>query len=512
MSQATTIPAASSAAAGGLGRRTARGFAWMVSQTVLTKVAGTIGTIVLGKLLLDDHFAIAVVAYVFSVVPGLIVQGGLREILVQRHRHFRRWANAAFWMSAAQGLAAGIATVAMIPLAQGMYGWPELPGLLLLVAIAYPLDALSIVPQADLQNHMRFRFLAGLELGRALGQTGLSILFARMGFGAYSLILPRPIVSAAAAICCWSAVSLPIRRKWRLRRWRFLFSDSGIVFVSNACVFVMLNADYFILSRFQDKDTVGQYFFAFNLSLQTLATLTQNLGGVLFPALAKLATDPKRQVDGFLRATHLMAYLTLPACLGQAAIAEPLLRAIYGHKWDPAIVPLQILSVGMAMRTIGWPAVSLLNAQGRFVARMNLSIASFIAFVAMVCLGAWKSGIIGVATAVTFHTAIFELLHLLIALRPAGTGPGRAASLVIGPALVAAASIGPPWLLGELLPDWPQRDWCRVLVVFCGSALIYFPAMRLLAPGAWMEARARVTEVLGRRAAPAPGGDPTAPR
>jgi lipopolysaccharide exporter len=476
-----------------MGRRAAHGIAWMVSQTVLTKVITTVGTLLLGALLLDEHFGLAGLAYTFSVIPGFISQGGLREILVHRHHQFRRWANPAFWMSMMQGLGSGLALAAIAPFAGRMLGEPMPPALLLVLAITFPLDALLIVPQANLQNQMRFRFLAVLELGKAAGQTGLSILFAKLGFGPYSLLLPRPVVAVVIAAVCWLTAPVSLRWKPQLRRWRFLYGDGALVFVSNACVNLILYTDYFVLGRFyQDMDIVGQYYFAFNLSLQTIALLTQNLGGVLFPALSKLQCDPARQVNGFLRATRLMAFLTLPACLGQAAVAEPLLRIAYGHKWDLAIPLLQILSIGMAMRTIGWPAVSLLNAQGRFAARMWLSIISLAAFIGMVVFGAWRFGAIGVATAAALHMLILEPAHLLIAIRPAGNALPTALRMLAGPTLVAVASIGPAWLVAQLMPEVAHRDWWRATAVFAISGMLYFPLVRFIAPDAWKEGQARL--------------------
>src|SRR6185503_17573621 len=170
MSRSATVPDSPIAREAALGHKTARGLAWMISQTVLTKLVTTLGTLLLGKLLLDDDFGLAALAYAFSVIPSLVQQGGLREILIQRHHQFRRWANAAFWMSIAQGLVAGVLMAALAPIGSLMYGNSTFVGLLLVLAAVFPLDALLIAPQANLQNQMRFRSLAALELGKAVGQ------------------------------------------------------------------------------------------------------------------------------------------------------------------------------------------------------------------------------------------------------------------------------------------------------------------------------------------------------
>lgn len=469
----------------------------MVAQTVVTKVITAGATLLLGKLLLDDSFGLAALVYVFSVVPSLIQQWGLREVLVQRHRHFGRWANPAFWMSVTQGLGAGVLMAALAPVAGRMYHSQTLPGLMLLLAITYPIDALQTLPRAKMQNDLRFRFIAWVEWAGAVGQAGLSILFAWLGFGAYSLLLPRPIVTVILVLVYWLAA--PVRVRWRLqtRRWHFLVGDSWLVLVSNACVLIMFYADYFILSRFRDMSEVGQYYFAFNLSLQATVLLTQNLSTVLFPALTKLQDEPTRQIEAFLRAVRMMSFVTFPACLAQAALAEPVLRLVYGHKWDAAILVLQLLSIGMTMRAVGAPAASLLNAQGRFVVRMRVSIILLALFVVMVTFGAWARGAVGVAMAVGLHTLLLEPLQVLVATQP--LRPGLALRALLGPLLVAIGCVLPAWLVSQALPaSWSHRDAWRVVIVVLITGALYLPAIRLIAPEAWTEGRLRLGSLVAR--------------
>src|SRR5437870_1122481 len=70
-----------------VGRRTARGFAWLTAQTLGAKAVGFVGQIILAWYLAPDDFGLVGLALTVAAFAGLIQQAGLKEILIHRHRH-----------------------------------------------------------------------------------------------------------------------------------------------------------------------------------------------------------------------------------------------------------------------------------------------------------------------------------------------------------------------------------------------------------------------------------------
>jgi len=474
-----------------LTHRTARGFAWMAGQSIAAKLITTVGQIILAWYLVREDFGLTAVTYMFSVVPVLIQQGGIKEVLIRRHRRFHLWANGAFWMSMALGLAGGAIMACIAPFAAAWYDEPRLLGLTLLIAILFPLDSLIIVPLASIYGSMRFRFAASLSLGQALMQTTLAVIFAMWGFGAFSLVLPRLFVAVASAIVCWSLSPVPLHARLQVKRWKLLARDGGMVIAANACELALAYGGYLILSVFCDLGEVGLFYFAFTLSLQTFALITQSLSGVLFPALNTLHDQPGRQTDAFLRAIRVLAIVMFPACFLQAALSDPGIRLLFDQKWIDAIPPLQALSVGMAMRGVGAPSVALFQAQNRFAARLAMSVVSVILFALVAGLGAWLDGAQGMAYGVAAHALLIEPFNLIVAIRHGGRGATQLAKAVLQPAAIGVLIIGPAWLLGLLIPEHPSL-WPRLVVTVMAAGMLFFVSVRLLAPDVWVEGRNRL--------------------
>src|SRR4051812_23187819 len=171
-----------------------------------------VGQVLLARLLLPEAWGLVGEAYSVTAFAILIQQAGLREILIQRQGHFGRWANPAFWMSLTLGCLGALAMVILAPIAGWMYeDWhftgppPTVVYLVLLLALSTPFAGLDIVADAKLTNELRFRFLAWVKWLTAVGTMGLSILFAKLHWGAYSFVLPLPIITVVRLVLMWSA-------------------------------------------------------------------------------------------------------------------------------------------------------------------------------------------------------------------------------------------------------------------------------------------------------------------
>ena len=501
----TISPETGQPAPASLSHRTAHGLAWMISQSLATKLINMAGQIVIAWYLLREDFGLVSLAYMFSILPALIQQGGIREVLISRHGRFKVWANAAFWLSVTVGLAGAAFMVCIAPVAASLYEEPRLLGLLLIVAVLFPLDSIATVPLAQLQSQMRFRLLASITVGQAAIHTALAIYLAYAGFGPYSLILPRLVVSVVLAVFVWQTTRVPVRARLQTSRWRYLAGDGVLVIFANGFELATVYIGYLVLSVIYDTGVVGLYKFAVDLSTQATALITYQLGSVLFPALTKLQHDVQRQALAFLRAVRMLACFAITGCLLQAAMTDAAVHALFPERWWDAIAPLQILSIGMAMRAAGWPAISLMQAQARFKARLTMVGVSFAVLAIFVVVGAWLDGVRGAAIGTAMQMIVTEPVALYVALRPARLGWSMILRTLMPPMALAIACVGPAWLAASMIGAGPGQHWWRMGVMTLISGALFFPLFRLLLPETFFEARERFGALLWRpsRVAPA---------
>src|SRR5438105_2578608 len=221
-----------------LGRRAAGGMVWMMVQTVVGKAANFLTQLVLARLLAPEVFGQVAVTFTVATLANILQQAGAREILIQRQAKLRRWVVPATSLALVTGTAAAVLMIAASVAAARIYRLPQLVGLIAAFSVWSPVSSLTLVAQAILETQLRFRAVA-----RA-----------------------------------------PVRWSLHLRRWRFMVGDSFAVMAAKACVTLISYGDYMMLG-FLHRDNPwwgGLYYFAFNLSMQTMSFLGINLEGVLF--------------------------------------------------------------------------------------------------------------------------------------------------------------------------------------------------------------------------------------
>jgi PST family polysaccharide transporter len=253
---------------------------------------------------------------------------------------------------------------------------------------------------------MRFRAVVMLGLLQSVLIAGLTIACAALGLGAYSFAVPLPITSAIVAFANWSIARPQIRWSLELHRWKYLFGNSAMVGAGKFLHAVTNQADYIALGLMGFSEAaIGAYVFAFNIAIQPLRLISANVPVVLFPGLSHLASEPDKQTAASIRAMRLLALVTIPFCLLQIALSEPVFRLAFPPRWLDAVLPCQILTLGLMFNSAVWPAHSLMMAQGRFRDLLRVTAIGAVAF--LVLLG----GVMWLRPTMTAVAAAVALWH-----------------------------------------------------------------------------------------------------
>jgi O-antigen/teichoic acid export membrane protein len=520
-----------------LSGKAARGFVWLMLQTVASKLVSFGSEIVLALWLLKSDFGVRSDAMTVLAFVALLQDYGINQVLIHRQHRFALWANSAFWASIAIGVAGGVVLALIAPLVALAYGTPALTGMILILALRSPLNAIGTVSYAKLQIDLRYRTLAVIGFLAICVTAITSIVCAKLGLGAYSFMWPLLIAAAFRSALLWQAAPPPVKPRLQMRRWRYLGGQSGLLLAASALFMLTSQGDYMTLGAIYRTDAgraavVAVYFFGFFLCVQTTQFITTNLANVLLPTFSKLQHEPQRLRRAFIRASRMLAITGVFICLLQAAVATPMIRTLFRpkgdpDKWIPAVPILKIISLAMAFQLFNMPALSLIQAQGRFRTMLKLAIAFPLLFFSMVWLAASTGeGQLGqiryqtlnhflerlfhqpvnvsavVALAVAGYCAVIGPACLYVAIRPVGGSWRDIWPIYVWPVLTSLAAIVAGMAIGRwLLPRSHGGDWGRLLLVPVISGLLYLPLVRLTARDAWDDAVQRISGLVRRQRA-----------
>lgn len=446
------VPDSSVAVAPPLGARSLRGAVWTTVFSLALKVVSLVGHIALAWLLVPDE--IGQVALVLSMLIFFewLTAGGLHDVLIQRRATFERDAGQALYLFVTANVVAAALAISAAPIGALIFNDPRVVPLIIVAVGSWPLGTLGIMHRARLMIDLRFRTQAGIVFGMGLIRTGGAVFLAWLGFGAYSLFVPIYFAYIFSAVALRLAAGRIRAGRPRPQDWPGLLAPLTWLLLYSLLIQLRLNGTSLVLGILHDAAVTGLFFWGFMLSGQTMAMLAGNLREVLFPALARLSEEPRRQYDGFVAACRFGFLVAIPLCLVQALTAPQFVRLLFAERWWQAGPVVVWLSLGLLMHPFAVLAEALLRARGKF-RLLSLLVAGQ---VTMLLIASVIGATLGRESSVALWAGGSEFLAGiaagLVAFRQFGRG-WRELVAEVGPLLALGAIAG--------LAGWAAVEWVR---------------------------------------------------
>ncbi|HEX6879417.1 MAG TPA: lipopolysaccharide biosynthesis protein [Terriglobales bacterium] len=365
---------------------------------------------------------------------------------------------------------------------------PQLPLALAVMSVSFLINAFQSVPMALLQKEMCFKLLSIIDAVRAIFLAGVTIALAFAGFGYWTLIYGS-LVSAAIA------TGLTVLR--RPHRFAGLRGDSlkhalafsWRVLVSRLAWYGYSNSDFVVAGKTLGQAALGGYSLAWNIATMPVEKITAMIGGVTPAFFSSIQKDRAALQKYFLNITEGIALLTFPAAFGLALVAGPFVTVLLGPKWLSVIVPLELLSLYVSVRSLAPILPQILTVTGGTRFGMWSSLLNLVLFPPAFYIGSrWGATGIAVAWILVYPIANIPLYWRVFKTLDLGFG---AYLKVLRPTAFACAIMSAGVLLERrYLPEhWPAI-WNLALLVLTG-ALLYVASI-------WLFFRDRIIAIYRR--------------
>lgn len=497
-----------------LGKATARGASWMMATTILSKIATSIAQVALGWILLPEHFGVFAGAASVAGLLNLLRDGGTNYILTQRGiRSYERIAGALFWMGFAMSMISSLILLAAAwPVA--MYGFaeptPEAFWIIVIVAISNPINVVGSQLLTKMRIGLQFAEASRLLLYSAMLRQAATVLFAYLGCGAMSFAYPYVICAVYESVAGYLATR---ERVWsrlpEIHLWRGLMRQSLWALAGASTNYLLDYGPNIVAVRLVDAATLGEFYFAFQITAQLGVLLGFAVQMVLFPVLARLNDEPERQSAAIVRSLHAMVLAGSGASMALVVAIEPLQRIIWPGKWEAAVAAVMILGVFYVWRISFGLSTAVLLARGRFKRHALLTLVEGLGLMGATALACWLApSVAGIAWfvgvwllvarfAVTYYVmrmhnvpraAIFESLFPSWII--GGVAAGGALLVdhffaIAGPVAERASPLAQSWLAG-LKPETIRRvtdasgEGVRLLVLMLTFGVIFMALVRVM--------------------------------
>jgi len=389
--------------------KTVKGVGWSgISQITIQGFQLTV-KIILARLLLPEDFGIIGMALIFTVLMQTVNELGLSAAIIQRKNINNTHLSTSFWISILMGVILCAVTIIASPFIAVFFKKELIQPVISILSIGFILGSFGTVHRTLLTKKIDFKNVAIAEAGAAAFSGITSIVLAFFGFGVWSLVIGSLMGNLGRSVLLWVICSWRPSMILDLKSFKELFEFGKNVMGSRILNYIDSNADYLLIGKFLDTTSLGLYTLAYQMAIFPLSKVSSVIARVSFPAFSTIQGDNVKLRIGYLKVVKYTSLITFPLLAGLAVIAPEFIPIAIGEKWMPMVLPLQILCIAGAIKSVGTHVGSILLSKGRSDIGFRWNMFTVIVIPLAVLIGV-KYGIIGVAIAVTIMSLLLSLI------------------------------------------------------------------------------------------------------
>ena len=428
---------------------------WVVFGTITSKCASFGAQLALGWMLSTEDFGVYAIAIAWSTIVLSIRNGGTQRALIQQGIKAGDKAGLYFKVALIFNVLGGLTLAAAAPMLARFYEHQVLQPMIWIIALALPLNTAALIFQAQMSAALDFAGVTTITAWSALLRHGSSVVFALLGYGPLSFVLPLIVIALYETAAGWARtrqwfVSQPLT--WT--KFRDVFGDTRWIMLTSLANVLAINGDYLMISLFQNQTLLGLYFFGFQLSMSLAVLFTNGVESVMLPTFARLAEDRERQRQTFFKSVRALMLAATLACYGLFLAAGPLVHCLWAGKWDNAVPVVQILALSLPIRLMVPLCRTMIEGRGEWRLVSGLLAVDAIGTLLASSLGAWVGGLTTIACVMSAYNLVFGVFMCGVVARRIG---GRSREIFVS--VLSTLGCGITALSVALLVrslEWPE--------------------------------------------------------
>lgn len=382
------------------------GAKWSVALRLATQAYSWIITLVMVRLLTPQDYGLNAMLEAPIEILGLLGTLGIDAALIRFGiRDPRRLASAFAFLLIVNGLLF-VALFVGAPWIAAYFNASQLEALIRVAAVIFVLAPFRVVPNALLDMDLDFKLKAQVELKATVIASLVGLGLALAGAGVWALVAVVVLgAGLKAALLAWYRHWF-IRPKldWPLSRPLITY---GLTLITGAMLTVLAGKTVSALGGPRlGVEALGLYAVASLFSYIPINKTMPIIQQTLFPAYARLASDPALIRKYILNAMELCFITIVPAGIGLAVVADALVATFFGERWIQVAAPLAILSALTPLRLLNLMFQSPLNAIGRAKVVSGLAVLNL----AMLSIGVFPAATYGVPGLVVLAALVATVL------------------------------------------------------------------------------------------------------
>lgn len=349
-------------------------FFWRFLERCGAQGVTFIVSIVLARLLDPTVYGTVALVTIFTTIMQVFVDSGMGNALIQKKDADDLDFSSVFYFNMAMCSVLYLIMFFAAPFIASFYRMPELTAIVRVLSFVVVISGVKNVQQAYVSRHLMFKRFFFSTLGGTIGAAVIGIAMAYLGFGVWALVAQMLFNAAVDTTILWITVKWRPKKMFSFQRLKSLFSYGWKLLVSSLIDTVYNDLRQLIIGKKYSSGDLAYYNQGKKFPQLIVTNINTSIDSVLLPTMSKAQDDMAAVRSMTRRAIKTSTFLMMPAMIGLAVCAEPLVRLILTEKWLPCVLFLRIFCITYAFYPIHTANLNAIKAMGRSDLFLKLEI------------------------------------------------------------------------------------------------------------------------------------------
>lgn len=383
-----------------------KGFSWLGSFRIVTRVMSFIRTAIVARLLTPSQVGVFGIATIVLSLVEILTETGINIVLTQKKDDIDRYISSAWVVSIFRGILISIIIFLSVSLIVSFYqveGYEQVFYLISLVPFLRGFINPSVVKfTKELSFNKEFYYRSSVFFVETavtillvyLNPTPVSLAWGLISGAVfevmYSFIFAKPLPA-------FSFQSIYIKEIFSKGKW---LTATGVF------NYLYHNGDDLIVGKVLGSASLGLYEMAYKVSMLPISEGSDVIGRVMFPVFVKMNDDLTRLKRAYFASVLMISAFAIPLGMLFYIFPKEIISFILGEQWLEAADVLQYLAIFGSLRAISISVTSPLYALHRQSDVTVITLVSLTAMIISIFPLISLYGLTGAALAALFGTVV----------------------------------------------------------------------------------------------------------
>lgn len=335
-----------------LRQATGKSIIWTSIERITVQSIQFIVSMIVARILLPSDYGLVAMTMIFLSLSDAIINGGFGIALIRKKNVSNDDYATAFTFNILTSIFFYLILFFTAPYISKFYNNTQIIPIIRVLALNLVINSLGIVQNTQLMSNLKFKNSTKISVISSLTSGGLSILFAILGFGVWTIVLQSIIYSSLNSSLLYYYIRWRPRLCFNKNSFNYLFKFGINIQLTNILNSIYNNIYNLVIGKFYTATDLGLYSRGNSIAILIPNLFLGVFSKMAVPILSKIQEQEDQLQYVLCKLINIIAFLIFPIMGLLTILATPFITFFLGKKWIDCICYIQIFTLTTCLTPI----------------------------------------------------------------------------------------------------------------------------------------------------------------